>query len=82
MSVVLQTILGLGLVVLAVLTVTARRLMSGAVCLAGFSLMLALEFYVLEAPDVAVAEAGIGAGLTTAILVLAIWATRKGGARK
>jgi len=34
-----------------------------------------LEFYILQAPDVAIAEAGIGAALTTAIFILAIKGT-------
>ncbi|HRV30886.1 MAG TPA: DUF4040 domain-containing protein, partial [Kiritimatiellia bacterium] len=42
-----------------------------------FSLLLALEFYLLQAPDVAIAEAGIGAGLTTAIFIIAIRGTKR-----
>jgi energy-converting hydrogenase B subunit D len=41
------------------------------------SLLLSLEFYILQAPDVAIAEAGVGAALTTAILILAIKATKR-----
>ncbi|MEW6070082.1 MAG: hydrogenase subunit MbhD domain-containing protein [Candidatus Thermoplasmatota archaeon] len=41
------------------------------------SLLLSLEFYVLQAPDVAIAQAGIGAGLTTAIYIVAIRGTRR-----
>jgi len=41
------------------------------------SLLLSLEFYILQAPDVAIAEAAIGAGLTTAIYILAIRGTRR-----
>ena len=63
----LQIALGLGMVGLAVSVLFMRNLMASAVALAGFSLLLALEFYVLQAPDVAIAEAGIGAGLTTYI---------------
>jgi len=40
------------------------------------SLLLSLEFYMLHAPDVAIAEAGIGAGLTMAIFIFAIRGTR------
>ena len=52
-------------------------LLAAAVSFAAFSLLLALEFYILQAPDVAIAEAGIGAGLTTAIFVIAIRGTRR-----
>ena len=41
------------------------------------SLLLALEFYILQAPDVAIAEAGVGACLTTAILIISIRATNR-----
>jgi uncharacterized MnhB-related membrane protein len=75
----LQIALGLGMVVLAVSVLFMRNLMASAVALAGFSLLLALEFYVLQAPDVAIAEAGIGAGLTTAIFMVAIRAVSAKG---
>ena len=41
------------------------------------SLLLSLEFFILQAPDVAIAEAGVGACLTTAILVIAIRSTKR-----
>jgi uncharacterized MnhB-related membrane protein len=47
------------------------------IALAGSSLLLALQFYLLQAPDVAIAEAGVGAALTTAIFVLAIRKTQR-----
>lgn len=78
----LQIALGLGMVALAVSVLFLRNLMASAVALAGFSLLLALEFYVLQAPDVAIAEAGIGAGLTTAIFMVAIRAVGAKGKKK
>jgi Predicted subunit of the Multisubunit Na+/H+ antiporter len=44
---------------------------------AAFSFLLALEFFILQAPDVAIAEAAIGAGLSTAILLIAIKGTKR-----
>ena len=41
------------------------------------SLISALLFYFLQAPDVAMAEASIGAALVTAIFVIAIRRTEK-----
>lgn len=61
----------------AVLTVWLRDLLASVVALAAMSLLLALQFYLLQAPDVAIAEAGIGAALTTAIFVLALRKTRR-----
>lgn len=73
----LQGMLLAGMVVVAVMILRWHTLMASAVALGAFSLMMALEFYLLQAPDVAIAEAGIGAGLTTAILVVGIRAVRK-----
>ncbi|HDD60574.1 MAG: hypothetical protein DRN35_01390 [Thermoplasmata archaeon] len=56
----------------ALYTVFSKDLMWSIVALAIFSLLLSLEFYLLQAPDVAIAEAAIGAGLTTAIYTLTI----------
>lgn len=73
---VLHTALLFGMALLALSLLWIRRLMAAVVVLTAFSLMMALEFYILQAPDVAIAEAGIGAGLTTAIFIITIVATR------
>ena len=39
-------------------------------------LLLALEYFMLQAPDVAIAEAAIGAGLSTAIYIIALRACK------
>jgi uncharacterized MnhB-related membrane protein len=54
-----------------------RDLLYAVVSLAVLSLLLALEFYLLKAPDVAIAEAGIGAAVTAAIFVIALRATKR-----
>ncbi len=54
-----------------------RNLLSAAISFGVFSFLLSLEFLILQAPDVAIAEAAIGAGLTTAIFIIAIRATQK-----
>jgi energy-converting hydrogenase B subunit D len=74
---VLQALVLLGLIVTAVMVVVFKDLLSSAIAFAAFSLLLALEFYLLQAPDVAIAEAGIGAGLTTAIFIIAIRGTKR-----
>ncbi len=63
--------------VAALLAVVLRDLLSSVIALAAASLLLALEYYLLHAPDVAIAEAGIGAALTMAIYIFAIRATKK-----
>ena len=65
------------LVVCAILVAVFKDVIVAAVVLAAFSLILALEFYILQAPDVAIAEAGVGAAITVAIYILAIRATKR-----
>lgn len=50
-----------------------RDLLYSVISLGAFSLLSALEFYILQAPDVAIAEAGIGAALSTAIFLFALF---------
>jgi uncharacterized MnhB-related membrane protein len=68
----LQVMAGLGLLVAAIAAVRFKNLVSAVIAMAVFSLILSLEFYILQAPDVAIAEAGVGACLTTAMYLLAI----------
>ncbi|KGE71680.1 hydrogenase subunit MbhD domain-containing protein [Spirochaeta lutea] len=73
-------ILFLGLiVVLSVYTLISRNLLYGVMALSGISLVSALLFYILQAPDVAITEAAVGAGVSTVIFVWAIKATQKRG---
>jgi len=65
------------IVICALLVARFKDLIVATIALAALSLLLALEFYILQAPDVAIAEAGIGAAITTAIFVIAIKATRR-----
>jgi energy-converting hydrogenase B subunit D len=66
-----------GLVVSAVLTFYFRDLLAAALASGLFSFLISLEFYLLQAPDVAISQAAIGAGLTTAIFIIAIRGTRR-----
>ncbi|MBC7078468.1 MAG: energy-converting hydrogenase subunit [Synergistaceae bacterium] len=54
-----------------------RDLLAAVISLAIMSLLISLEFYILQAPDVAIAEAGIGAGLSTAIYMIALRACKR-----
>jgi energy-converting hydrogenase B subunit D len=74
---VLHIIIPLALVVCAILVAVFRDLLYSVVTLAVLSLLLAFEFYLLKAPDVAMAEAGIGAAVTTAIIIITIRATKR-----
>jgi uncharacterized MnhB-related membrane protein len=73
----IHMILPLLIVIAALVAVLLKDLIAAAIALSAMSLLLSLEFYILQAPDVAIAEAGVGACLTTAILVLSIKATKR-----
>lgn len=74
---VLQIVVPILTVMAAIIAVYFRDLLAATIALAAMSLLLSMEFYILQAPDVAIAEAGVGACLTTAILIFAIKATRR-----
>ncbi len=73
----IHIILPILIVAASIFAVLLKDLIAAAIAVAAMSLLLSLEFYILQAPDVAIAEAGIGACLTTAILVIAIRATKR-----
>lgn len=74
---VLHIVIPTLIVVCALLVAIFKDLIAAVITLAAMSLLLALEFYLLQAPDVAIAEAGVGAALTITIYVIAIRATKR-----
>jgi uncharacterized MnhB-related membrane protein len=54
-----------------------KDLMNAVIAMALVSLIASILFYFLHAPDVAMAEASIGAALTTAIFIIAIRRTKR-----
>ena len=72
----IEILLAIQLVV-AILAVTVRRLLAEVLALSVFSLLAALLFYLLDAPDVALTEAAVGAGVGAVIFVWAIHAIRR-----
>jgi len=68
----------ISLVILAIAALEMRDLLSAVIVLAGFSLCLAVSLYFLQAPDVALAEAAVGTGVSTALFVVAIYKTKRG----
>ena len=78
----LHSMLLIMILLCAILALWFRNLYHSIIALAAFSLLLAFEFYLLQAPDVAIAEAGIGAGLSTVIALIGISACRKKAVNK
>jgi energy-converting hydrogenase B subunit D len=77
LSDLIQIVLPVLIIIGAIVAVLLRDLLAAAIGIAAMSLLLSLEFYILQAPDVAIAEAGVGACLTTAILVIAVRGTKR-----
>ena len=62
---------------LAAASLASRNLFRGVVLFISFGLVLAIAWGRLDAPDVALAEAGIGAGLAGALLLTALGRLRR-----
>ncbi|MDD4075278.1 MAG: DUF4040 domain-containing protein [Eubacteriales bacterium] len=76
---VLNTLVIIGIVVSAVLAVQFEKSLSSIIALGTTGAFTALEFILLQAPDVAIAEAAVGAVLTTVIFVITLRKTKEGG---
>ena len=73
----IHIIIPIFIVASALVAVFLKDLLAAVIALAAMSLLLSLEFFILQAPDVAIAEAGVGACLTTAIFIIAIKGTKR-----
>jgi energy-converting hydrogenase B subunit D len=73
----LDAVLALALVSVAWRAVVGRDLFAGVVLYIAFGLLLSLTWVRLDAPDIALAEAAIGAGLTGALLLDAVAQIRR-----
>lgn len=65
------------LLLTAIVAIEMKDLLNAAIVLAAFSLVLTLLFFRLHALDIAIAEAAIGAGVSTVLFVVAISKTRR-----
>ncbi|HAP56640.1 MAG: hydrogenase subunit MbhD domain-containing protein [Sphaerochaeta sp.] len=71
-------ILILGLILaLGAFTLASRDLLHSVIALSAISMLSALLFTILRAPDVAITEAAVGAGVSTVIFVWAIRHTQR-----
>lgn len=67
-----DALLGLGILWLAWCALMSPNLLKAIVLFVAFGLLMALAWVRLDAPDIALAEAAIGAGLTGALLLAAL----------
>lgn len=68
----MSAILVAGIIICTIQAIRARQLLPAALWLAGVSAIVAILIYILGAPQVAVIELSVGAGLVTVLFVYAI----------
>jgi len=73
----LDSILLCFLVMLSVITAISRDLLAATIALSIYSLVMAIVFAQLNAPDVALTEAAVGAGITGLLFFAAITKTTR-----
>lgn len=71
------TLLVLLMLIAAIGAFLFKDLMSAVIASCMVSLIASILFYFLQAPDVAMAEASIGAALVTAVFIFAIRRTKR-----
>lgn len=74
-----QILILIGMLLCAVMAVRAQKLLTSALWLAGASALVAFWMYILGAPEIAVIELSVGAGLVTVLFVFAINIAGEGG---
>jgi energy-converting hydrogenase B subunit D len=77
MRVTFSVIVTLLLIVCALAVERTRDLLAAVIIFAAYSLLMAINWQLLGAPDVAITEAAVGAGVTTLLLITAVRRTRR-----
>ncbi|MBE6965003.1 MAG: DUF4040 domain-containing protein [Oscillospiraceae bacterium] len=76
---ILNALVLVGVLVSAAYAVFSKKVLSSVIALGVTGAFMALEFILLHAPDVAIAEAAVGAVLATTIFVIAVKKTTSKG---
>ena len=74
---IIISVLVLLMLIAAIAASIFKDLLSAVIFACLVSLIAAILFYFLQAPDVAMAEASIGAALVTAVFIIAIRRTKR-----
>lgn len=75
---ILNTLVVIGIIVSAILTVYFDNLLASTIALSSVGVFVALEFIMLQAPDVAIAEASVGAVLSPVVMIIALKKIKEG----
>lgn len=80
MNWILNLVLLLFLVGTALAMITLKDLLAASIVFSAYSLIMAIMWTQLKAPDLALTEAAVGAGVTTVLFIITIFRTvRKEG---
>ena len=77
MSTILLILLGLAMIVAAIAAIYLKDLVAAVVAAGTVSLFASVLYLVMAAPDVAITEAAIGAGISTLVFIIAIRRTTR-----
>jgi len=77
MNYTVNLLLMLFLLTTAVVTIALKDLLAAVVVFSAYSLMMALLWTQLRAPDLALTEAAVGAGVTTVLLIITVYKTTR-----
>ncbi len=69
---VFSAIICIAMVILSFVAIESKRLLVSVIMLSTVGLLSVVLFVMMKAPDVAITEASVGAGLTTAIFLLSL----------
>lgn len=73
----LNLVLLLLLLTSALSAVFIRDLLGAVIAFSAYSLIMAIIWQRLQAPDLAITEAAVGAGITTVLFVVTVFKTRR-----
>jgi len=72
-----QSFMLLFMFVLCIVAIEFKNLLYAVITLGGAGIVLAVIFYMLRAPDIAITQAAVGAGVSTVLYIIAISRTRR-----
>jgi energy-converting hydrogenase B subunit D len=75
MSWTFNLLLMLFLLATAIVAVTLKDLLAAVVVFSAYSLIMAMLWTQLRAPDLALTEAAVGAGVTTVLFIIVVYKT-------
>ena len=72
LTVILNVLVVCGMIVTAILACHCENLLSAVIALGATGVFAAAEFLILQAPDVAISEAAVGAALSPLIFIVTL----------